>query len=390
MSSTDSSSDAGILSPQQSYGILSRVIPILFKFGIGAMGIVAIAVGVLYMKQDKLLYFPEIGGIPRHPGSNPRRYRSPAEHKLPFENHMIVTEDGVKIHSWLLLHPQSKKERLPTIIFFHGNAGNIGLRLPNAYQMYHLLNANILMVEYRGYGDSHSSEPTERGLKLDAEAALRFLLTHPSIDPTRIFIFGRSLGGAVAFHLAQFAERHNMGPVAGLIVENTFVSIAAMVDVLMPFLSPLKSLVLRIGWDSGAIIDRGLSVPILYLSGGKDTLVPPVQMRELYEKSRKRSICARIHVVKDGTHNETWLQGGNLYWEKIRSFLAEATAISRKNSFFGSNSVSDGDLNVRDAVDVGMGAEIADNGSSAKSAIPIMPNNIIGMARELSGKKKEH
>ena len=77
-----------------------------------------------------------IGEVPRRPGQNPRRYRSPAEHQIPYETHMIRCADGITIHSWLLLHPHSREKKLPTILFFHGNAGNIGLRLPNAIQMF--------------------------------------------------------------------------------------------------------------------------------------------------------------------------------------------------------------------------------------------------------------
>jgi pimeloyl-ACP methyl ester carboxylesterase len=119
-----------------------------------------------------------VGGIPRRPRQNPRRYRSPQEHDLPFESHKITCSDGVMIHAWLILQPQPTTSTVPTILFFHGNAGNIGLRLPNAVQMYQHLKCNILMVEYRGYGDSDSVAPSEAGLKLDAEASLRFALDH--------------------------------------------------------------------------------------------------------------------------------------------------------------------------------------------------------------------
>ena len=68
-------------------------------------------------------------------------------------------------------------------------------------------------------------------------------------DKSKIFLFGRSLGGAVAFHLAQYCELNSIN-IAGVVVENTFLSIAKMVDELMPLIAPLKPLVLRIGWNS--------------------------------------------------------------------------------------------------------------------------------------------
>jgi pimeloyl-ACP methyl ester carboxylesterase len=298
-----------------------------------------------------------------------------------------MCEDGVSIHSWLLLHPSSRNERVPTIMFFHGNAGNIGLRLPNAIQMYQYLRANIMLVEYRGYGDSDDVTPSERGLKLDSEAALRFLSTYETVDPDRIFVFGRSLGGAVSFHLAQYAQQNGL-PLAGVIVENTFLSISAMVDHLMPYIAPLKGLVLRIGWNSYRIAPR-IQIPILYLSGGADQLVPPKHMRELYNMSLKSSRCARILIIKDGTHNETWLQGGREYWDKFRSFMAEAISGERRDSFRSTSAMED--VAVEDdklppfsaSLGVGMGA---DTESSTASAIPTMPSNLVGMAREASQK----
>ena len=171
------------------------------------------------------------------------------------------------------------------------------------------------MVEYRGYGDSDTVAPSEPGLKKDAEASLRFLSSHPQIDPTRIFLFGRSLGGAVAIHLAKYAQQQQrlgtMQPLAGIIVENTFLSISKMVDHLMPYLSPFKFLVLRINWDSSKLVSS-IHTPILYLSGASDELVPPFHMEQLYKLSMKGSNdsnCVRMHIIKDGTHNETWLQG---------------------------------------------------------------------------------
>jgi len=347
------------------------IIPFLWRFGTVVGGLLTVAVGLLYAKQDSLLYFPAIGEVPRRPGQNPRGYRSPAEHQIPYETHMIRCSDGVSIHSWLLLHPHSLEKKVPTLLFFHGNAGNIGLRLPNALQMFKYLEANVLMVEYRGYGDSDDCTPSEAGLKLDAEAALQFIRTHTKVDPNRIFAFGRSLGGAVAFHLAQYAERNGI-PLAGILVENTFLSISSMVDALMPFVAPLKPLVLTLDWNSGKIAPQ-LRVPVLYLAGKEDELVPPYHMQELYEASAKASPCARIHVVERGTHNDTWLKGGKRYWEVIRIFLSD--------SCDRDNSSSDGGGGGGAYVRSGVAGNAVDVQNEA-NAIPLMPTNLVGMAKE--------
>jgi pimeloyl-ACP methyl ester carboxylesterase len=306
---------------------------------------------------------------------------------------MIRCEDGVSIHSWLLLHPNSKVQKKPTIVFFHGNAGNIGLRLPNAHQMYTQLNANILMVEYRGYGDSDSVKPTEEGLKLDAEAALDFISSHPQIDPQRIFCFGRSLGGAVAFHLAKHAETHHK-PLAGIMVENTFLSIGTMVDQLMPLIAPLKFLVLRMDWGNDRIAPF-LRTPVLYLAGDSDELVPHNHMTKLYEYSSKCSSYTKMHIIKGGTHNDSWMVGGSEYFEKMRSFISYIMLNESDHNFHGNDSTGSLDCPGRvstdsDSVEVNMGQEgMTSMNSMERNSIPIMPRNFLGIAKEATKLNKE-
>lgn len=318
------------LATPSSYSFLSStLVTYACRLGYFAGGVGIVVAAILYMKQDNLLYFPTIGGLPKSPRRNPRGYRSPSEYEdLPFESAMIPCQDGVKIHSWLIFEGNDLNKKVPTVIFFHGNAGNIGLRLPNAIKMSKQLRANVLLVEYRGYGDSESHVgPSERGLRLDAEAALQFCQSHPRIDPKQIFLFGRSLGGAVAFHLADYARREEIS-LAGVIVENTFTSIAAMVDQLMPFLTPIKALVLRIGWDSTKIVP-GLEMPTLYMAGGRDELVPHEQMLELFTlQSAKSSRLVRMHVVPEGTHNDTHMHGGQAYWDAMKAFVEAALSHS--------------------------------------------------------------
>lgn len=241
------------------------------------------------------------------------------------------------IHSWLLYHPSSatNNKEVPTIIFFHGNAGNIGLRLPNAIHMYMNLQANIWLVEYRGYGDSDDAVVNEKGLKLDAEAVLKYAHDPKSnlsnVNLKKLFVFGRSLGGAVAFHFAKHAQAKKY-PLAGVMVENTFVSISTMVDHLMPYIAPLKALVLRIGWNSGEIAPT-INIPTLFLAGARDELVPHSHMLELFTRMKhsKSDNLVRMHVVKKGTHNETWMQGGKEYWVAIKRFLQDVLSAEEHN-----------------------------------------------------------
>mmetsp|Transcript_803 Transcript_803/g.1997 ORF Transcript_803/g.1997 Transcript_803/m.1997 type:complete len:354 (-) Transcript_803:274-1335(-) len=311
---------------------------------ISGVGIAAL-VG-LYFKQDSLLYFPEIGGMPRNTSHNPRGYRSPAESGLNFEDLRITCDDGVSIHAWLIFGKNNNvSDSIPTIIFFHGNAGNMGFRLPNAMKMLRRLNANVLMVDYRGYGRSDQVAPSESGLRLDGQAVLNFAQNHPKIDPTNIFLFGRSLGGAVTFATAKYAQENSNGrgannihPLKGIIVENTFTSIPDMVDALMPFVAKFKRLILAIGWHSVSIVPT-LTCPVLYLAGSMDEIVPHSQMLKLH-RSTTMSILNRLHVIQRGTHNESWVQGGGMYWEAIKSFVAGAISVGNSHGHIHDTVVS--------------------------------------------------
>lgn len=126
---------------------------------VGALALVAVS--LLFVYQDKLLYMPNPPGFPVTPDENPEMCRSPGEWSvegrenldgvgIPFEEEMLDTSDGQKIHVWLLLNENS--QNVPTLIYFHGNAGNMGFRLQNAVQMYSETGINILMMDYRGYG----------------------------------------------------------------------------------------------------------------------------------------------------------------------------------------------------------------------------------------------
>lgn len=251
-------------------------------------------------------------------------------------------------------------------------------------------NANVWLIDYRGYGDSEG-KPSERGLMLDAEAVWDYIMSKKNasslehvIDPRKVFIFGRSLGGAVAFHLAKYAEeKHYSGtsptpqPLpAGILVENTFTSISDMVDHLLPLVAPLKSIVLRISWDSHSIVSQ-LTTPTLFLAGAKDTLVPHDHMLQLHKKRShgKENRLVKIHIVKDGTHNETWLQGGTEYWLAIQSFLKEALTSATSSMLSNNRSSSNIDSN---------GPILRKNVGSSISTLPEMKESSLSTSTETS------
>jgi fermentation-respiration switch protein FrsA (DUF1100 family) len=109
---------------------------------------------------------------------------------------------------------------------FHGNAGNIGYRLPIAKILSEQLKCNVLMLQYRGYGLS-SGNPNEKGLMIDAQTGLDYIRGRHELRGTHIVLYGQSLGGAVAIALA--ARNQKQGDIAGIVLENTFLSMRKMI-----------------------------------------------------------------------------------------------------------------------------------------------------------------
>jgi fermentation-respiration switch protein FrsA (DUF1100 family) len=277
-----------------------------FSYMTSAAAIVGLAVGsllaALYYFQDNLLYYPSMP-----PGAR-TNFDNPARLGLTHEEIFIRTSDGVRIQTWFF--PYSPNAA--TMLYFHGNAGNISYRLVRVQEFRESLKCNILIVAYRGYGKSDGT-PNEKGLRIDAQAALEYLQTRPGVDPKRIFLYGESLGGAVATHLAS----QNEDKIQAMILENTFTSIPDMIEVVFPILNRVKWLS-RNEWNTASLISQ-IRMPVLFLSGQKDELVPPRMMRSLFNaatNSRKKEMV----TFKEGRHNDTWLSDG--YAEAIHRFLS--------------------------------------------------------------------
>ena len=109
---------------------------------------------------------------------------------------------------------------------FHGNAGAVQHRLPLARVLVDSLNCNVLMMEYRGYGLS-TGTPDEKGIMIDAQTGLDFILKEPETQNTEVVVYGQSLGGAVTMQLV--ANNQHGGRIKGMILENTFTSMRKLI-----------------------------------------------------------------------------------------------------------------------------------------------------------------
>jgi len=284
----------------------------LFAFALVCFGLS----GLLYQAGDRLLYHPD------QPPHSRIFVPTPQMFNLPFENLFISARDGTQLHMFLV---KQDSHTAPTLLYLHGNAGNIGHRLVNVKSLYATIGCNVALLEYRGYGRSEGS-PSEEGMNMDAQAALNYLSNRGDIASDRIIVFGRSLGGAVAVDLATRSD--NKDKLAAVILENTFTSIPEIARTLFPFKAVrcIPVWFYKNQFKSRRKACR-LTQPTLFLSGLDDQLIPPAMMTELYTACG--SPVKRLARFPGGSHNETW--GCKDYYQTINYFLDEVLYLHRES-----------------------------------------------------------
>ena len=227
----------------------------------------------------------------------------PADFGLSAEELAITTDDGVMLHGWWIAGPGDR-----VLIWYHGNAGNIADRLPNARWFVDNLGVSVVLVDYRGYG-RNTGRPDEAGVYRDG-LAIYDVVAARGVPARGIVLFGRSLGGAVATEVAL------QRPAGALVLEAAFRSAREMARVHYWF---VPSALVRSGLDNESKIGR-VSVPTLFLHGDRDRIVPLDHGRRLFELAAHP---AHFHVVEGAGHNDTYLVGGELYAEVWRAFLRD-------------------------------------------------------------------
>lgn len=182
----------------------------------------------------------------------------------------LPTPDGEKLSAFLVKPANKSLARPITILKFHGNAGNIGYRLPIARVLANDLHCTVLMLEYRGYGLS-TGDPSEKGLKIDAQTGLDYIRQREDLKGNKIVVYGQSIGGAVAINLT--VRNLAAKDIDALILENTFLSVAKMIPSVLPvarYLTPLC----HEYWKSEEQLPKITDTPILFLAGLQDEIVP--------------------------------------------------------------------------------------------------------------------
>lgn len=249
--------------------------------------------GLLYLMQYKFVYYPETS-----------IHYSPADVGLVYEDITMTTSDGIQIHGWFLPHEQSRA----TILYFHGNAGNLSDRVEFLQQL-HGLDVSIFGIDYRGYGYSEG-KPTPRGTYRDAETAWDYLVQERNIPPDEIIIYGRSLGGAIASWLAVRKTP------AALMLGSTFTSAETMARKMFPII-PVQWFI-HIPYNSEDHLPH-VKCPVLISHSVDDDVVPFAHGKTLFDLANEPKKFLQLQ----GAHsNVVWASGRN-YIEGLDAFISE-------------------------------------------------------------------
>jgi uncharacterized protein len=271
-------------------GILALLISLLGAY-------VAFGV-VLFVFQNSLVYFPEA-----------KMVGTPHDIQRSYEAIYFKSKDNVELFGWFVPTPNPKG----TILFCHGNAGNISNRL-DYLGIFNRLEFNTFIFDYRGYGLS-GGRPSEEGTYLDAQAAWEFLTNKKGLSPDRIVLYGESLGGAVAAHLAA-----KQSPGA-LILASSFTSLPELGSEIYR-LFPVRWLS-RFSYDTLEFM-KHVKCPTLVIHSPEDDIVPFSQGRELFNASPGPK---ELLTIK-GDHNTGFLVSGDVYVRGIERFTSKYLPLS--------------------------------------------------------------
>jgi len=230
----------------------------------------------------------------------------PSSAGMPFKDIYIITEDNVRINSWFISNPKARY----TILFFHGNAGNIGDRIDKLELLYQE-GLNIFIIDYRGFGKSQG-RPSERGFYRDASAAYEYLVNTIGASPERIILYGESLGSAIAVDLAFHRK------VKALILEGAFSCGRDMGVKFYPF---LPRFIFANSFDSLTKI-KDIAAPKLFIHSRDDEIVPFSLAKKLYDRAREPKEFLEVR----GDHNSAFLDSKEPYISSIRAFVVDKLA----------------------------------------------------------------
>ena len=274
------------------------------RFIIGLAGAGAIAyIGVciaMWFGQNRLMFHPQA-----------ELETTPASIEVPYQDVWIPVGEG-QLHGWWL---PSEDPQAKTVLFLHGNAGNIGANLGYAWRLSQM-GLSVLLIDYRGYGLSSGPFPNETRVYEDASAAWNYLTQTQAIPPETIVISGHSIGGAIAIELA-----YRQPEAAGLIVESTFTSMTDMVHHI-GYNRIFPKWLLNQPFSSQQKVPE-LQMPMLLIHGMEDATIPTGMSEQLYTLAPEPK---QLWLVPGADHNDVAQVAGPQYFEVLQQWLASIQA----------------------------------------------------------------
>jgi uncharacterized protein len=260
----------------------------------------------LWIGQRHLMFRPygEMVGVPN---SSPW--------KMPYREIGIPIASGHLKGWWIPVDPRRVKDSTaPKVLLFLGGAAGNKSHYLDRVEGLRQLGFSLLLFDYRGYGDSPGAFPSEAQLYQDSQAAWDYLIQQQKVPPQQIFLYGESLGGAIALDLAV---KHPQA--AGLIVQSSFTS---MTDIAkwrgFGWLLPVD-LLLTQKFDSIAKV-RSLQMPVLFIHGTTDEVVPFEMGQRLFATAPTPKY---LHVVPDAGHTRLLRSGEQSYLKAIGRFIQQ-------------------------------------------------------------------
>jgi uncharacterized protein len=281
--------------PKRPSFLLRRLPQLLLGLGL----LYGLGCVLLYKLQNRVLFVP-----------TKTIEDTPANYRLTYKEVLLPIE-GKHIYGWWI---PAQSQAAPTVLYCHGNGHNIG-EAADLASRFHKLGLSVFAFDYRGYGKSDGEFPSETAVYADAERAWDYLIQDRKIPPKQIVIYGHSLGGAIAINLA--AHHPNAG---GLIVQSSFSSALDMAKrnwwtAIFPV-----DVLLNQRFDSIRKVPQ-LKMPVLYLHGTADTLIPAEMSQRLFAATRSPK---KLKLFPGAGHNNLPQVGGAVYSQAVQDFVAQS------------------------------------------------------------------
>ncbi len=265
-----------------------------------AVGYIVVVV-LMYLFQSSFIYFPSRNIV-----------LTPQSAGLDYENVYLFTDDDVRLHGWYV----PAEDARGTLLFFHGNAGNISGRL-ESIKLFHSLGLNIFIIDYRGYGKSEGS-PSEVGTYRDAKAAWQYLTEVQEIPPDQIVLFGRSLGGGVAAWLASEVDA------GAVVLESVFTSAVDLASEMYRII-PVR-LLMHIQYPVMSYVEQ-FTMPVMIAHSPGDEVIPYHHGQKVFDHAAE----PKTWMEMQGGHNDGFIQTGAAYVKAWDDFLKNVLNVGSSN-----------------------------------------------------------